>query len=201
MEQTNANRMIREIKRLKKRSETFSEKESKANEKILLLEAKLFEGSPISEVTEDAIRMRKKALGDPTIKLIMETYGISLEDIALIEDQGERVRNFGYLGDQEYTLTPKSNVCETYRSYIFGGPQSALKIMFRNCNNGRYVLTGFQFKFPEKKKNNWKGFLERRQPNSQTPSKRVLNNTKTGVKMGQKGDIFKGQWSDIRRRR
>jgi len=39
---------------------------------------------------------------------------------------------------------------------LYGGPRDELKVMFRDCHNGRYVLTGYQFKFPEKQKRDWK---------------------------------------------
>jgi hypothetical protein len=155
-----SSRIIQKINLLKEEAKAFDRKRIETNKKWLDLEIKLHNQSSITNVTTEAVQMRKKVLANNEIKSIMEMYGICLEELGLVVDWDERISSFGYPDDPKYVFTPKNNSCESRRTYIYGGPQSGLKAIFRDCQNGRYMLTGYQFKFPEKPKRDWKAIFK-----------------------------------------
>lgn len=108
----------------------------------------------ITEVTDEAIRIREKVLMNDEIKIIMEKYHIPINAVALVEERYERFRN---LND---TRPRYHSHMDIGRSYLYGGPKDKLKVLFGDYNNGRFYVIGYILKFPEAKKKDWKSIFQ-----------------------------------------
>jgi hypothetical protein len=121
---------------------------------------KIVTGFKVTEKNDLYFQLREKILQNEEIKTIIQKYHISINDIALIE------RHHEYFdwpppwsvdwSTEEFIRTFKSNCLQARQHYLYGGPEDNLKVLFHDCRNGHYTLTGFLFKFPEKRKRDWK---------------------------------------------
>jgi hypothetical protein len=123
-------------------------------------------GFKVTEINDLCLQLREKFLQNEEIKTIIEKYRLSINDIALIENHSEQFDwpppwSVGW-STEEFSKAFESNCLQVRRHYLYGGPEDNLKIIFRDCNNGHHVLTGFQFKFPEKPKRDWKATFKGR---------------------------------------
>jgi hypothetical protein len=109
----------------------------------------------ITEVTDEAIRVREKVLMNDEIKMVMEKYHIPINAVALIEE-GEKFKDLNDTRPRYH-----SNI-EMNRSYLYGGPKDILKVLFGSYNNGRFYVIGYVLKFPETetKKRDWKSIFQ-----------------------------------------
>jgi hypothetical protein len=152
IEQERAFKKIKElqqtIKKIKTRSEAQVKLLDKKQDTIVL---NLERGFRKTEITDEVLRLRKKVLDHPEFNFLLEKYHTRIDDVALVSfhesDSG------GYFYEGEFKLRRWNDVS---RFYLYGGREDSTQILFRPTKNGRYVLTGFQFKFPEKQKRDWK---------------------------------------------
>jgi hypothetical protein len=110
--------------------------------------------------SELCFQLRKKIQQNDEIKIMMGKYHIPIDHVALIEEWFERPDKLYWKGEFSCydfkTLFESNTIWTAQRRYLYGGSRDTLKAIFRDCHNGCYVLTGYQFKFPEKQKRDWK---------------------------------------------
>ncbi len=146
----------REMKKLDKELMELEKKKQDLNKKEYELSFKLCEEFRITEITDKTLRVRNKVLVNDEIKEIMEKYQIEIDDVALIQERYERFRN---LNDRRPLYHSGIDIG---RDYLWGGPRDRLKIIFGDYYNGYPYLVGYQFKFPEKPKRDWKATFKKK---------------------------------------
>jgi len=140
-------KISKEIGQLKKKiGDLYSEK--------FTLDLKSTSEFRITEVTDEAIRVREKVLMNDEIKMIMEKYHIPINAVALVEEGRERFK------DLNDTRPRYHSNLDINRSYLYGGPKDQLKVLFGDYNNGRFYMIGYILKFPEAKKRDWKSIFQ-----------------------------------------
>jgi hypothetical protein len=133
---------------------------SKIGDKKQEIYEEIEKGFKVVEKTELYFQLKEKFLQNEEIKAIIEKYQIPADHIALIQEYVDDFE-YPYPWMKEWTVAQfqhalENNALKAERHYLYGGPRDELKVMFRDCHNGHYVLAGFQFKFSKKQKRDWK---------------------------------------------
>jgi hypothetical protein len=154
---------IKEIERLDGQAKILDQKIIDLKKQKEVICEKFNQNPPrIMKINDVTIQMRQKVLANDELNSLIQKYHIPIEDIALVEEWPEKNSYSSVWTATHPKVEPGDNRWTLMRAYHYGGPNDTLKALFRDCLNGRYVLTGFIFKskFPEKQKRDWKSIFE-----------------------------------------
>lgn len=177
IEWANREKTINRMKGLNDRRKAYKKKIDEIDSKKQAIYQSVSDGFKVLDGNSLCPSLREKLLQNEEIKAIIKKYHIQVKDIALISDG----RDYFHWpppwsmdwSTEEFERAFNFNSLQSHRHYFYGGPENNLKVSFHDCHNGRYVLAGYQFKFPEKQKRDWKAtFKGGRQHNGLDRSER-----------------------------
>ena len=150
----NRAKAVKRIEQLSTKKELLKERERKIEKEERGITHKLEqEYRDITEVTDLVLLLRNKITANDELKLLMDNHRIPIEKLALVLEAKEKLNYNGHPMKGSPVLG-KLNSFKLWRRYVYGGPDDQFKVLFRDCHNGRYLLTGFIFnpKFPMTRK-------------------------------------------------
>ncbi len=165
---TNKEKILKQIIGLEGQERAFGKRLEEIEKKKQKIFTEIIQDYRTAEDTPLYFELKEKILQNDEAKRIIEKYGIPINEIAFIEEWFERP-DFPFCPQPwsenhvfKRILEDNRRPWAIQRRYLYGGPGDKLKIIFRDCHNGRYVLTGYQFKFPEKPKRDWKATFKKK---------------------------------------
>jgi hypothetical protein len=162
----NQEKVLTQIKNLDEKESVLDNKVSEIKKKKEKIFKEIVSDCRLTRNSDLCVQLRKKISQNGEIKRIMGKYDIPIDHVTLIEEWFERPDKLYWKGEFSRsdfeTLFESSNIWTVQRRYLYGGLKDELKVIFRDCHNSHYVITGYQFKFPEKQKRDWKATFKRK---------------------------------------
>lgn len=156
-------KILEQVKRLDEQEEAYRDKIKKLDEKKEKISQKINDGFQVVETEIPLLQLRERFLQNKEIKTLVEKYHIPIDKIALVRESNEHLEYpFPWMpswSHDRFKMALEYDGLRVNRFYLYGGPENNLKVLFRSCKNGRYVLVGYMLNFPEKKMN-WKAVIQ-----------------------------------------